>query len=131
MAKSEATPFFPGRTPIEAYGNGGFRFAEMSHRGSILLLPSGVYAWPVSQFEQLTVSHFNRVFEESAEIEFLLLGCGNGLLRPAVNIRDAFYEHSTGLEPMGTGAAARTYNVLLGEQRAVAAALIAVEDPGR
>ena len=39
---------FPGRAPIEAYGNGGFRFADMSHRGSILALPSGIEAWPVA-----------------------------------------------------------------------------------
>ena len=36
---------YPGRAPIEAYGNGGFRFAGMSHRGSILCLPSGIYGW--------------------------------------------------------------------------------------
>ena len=39
---------YPGRAPIDAYGNGGFRFADMSHRGSILCLPSGIYAWPVT-----------------------------------------------------------------------------------
>ena len=33
---------YPGRAPIEAYGNGGFRFADMSHRGSLLALPSGM-----------------------------------------------------------------------------------------
>ena len=37
--------FYPGRAPIDAYGNGGFRFAEMSHRGSLLCLPSGIYGW--------------------------------------------------------------------------------------
>ena len=36
--------FVPGRAPIDAYGNGGFRFADMSHRGSILALPSGIKA---------------------------------------------------------------------------------------
>uniref|UniRef100_UPI0019535063 hypothetical protein n=1 Tax=Stenotrophomonas maltophilia TaxID=40324 RepID=UPI0019535063 len=36
---------FPGRAPIDAYGNGGFRFADMSHRGSILCLPSGIHGW--------------------------------------------------------------------------------------
>ena len=121
--------FFPGKTLIDAYGDGGFRFAEMSHRGSILCLPSGVYAWPMLQFEDLSISDFNRVFAEAADIEFVLLGCGDGLLRPSPVIRDAFKENGTGLEPMGTGAAARTYNVLLGERRAVAAALIAVADP--
>ena len=129
MQPDTGASFFPGRAPIDAYGNGGFRFAEMSHRGSILLLPSGIYAWDVSSFDALKVSDFNRIFEESGDIEFLLLGCGDGLIRPPAGIREAFREHDTGLEPMGTGAAARTYNVLLGEQRAVAAALIAVDDP--
>ncbi len=122
-------PFFPGIAPIDAYGNGGFRFAEMSHRGSILCLPSGIYAWPVLRFEDLSISDFNRVFEEAGEIEFVLLGCGDGLMRPPPELRDAFRDNGTGLETMGTGAAARTYNVLLGERRAVAAALIAVSDP--
>ncbi|MEM7427009.1 MAG: Mth938-like domain-containing protein [Pseudomonadota bacterium] len=131
MSEPADGPFFPGRAPVDAYGNGGFRFAEMSHQGSILLLPSGVYAWPVSDFADLKVSDFNRVFAQSGDIEFLLLGCGEELRRPPPDVTDAFRAHDTGLEPMGTGAAARTYNVLLGEQRAVAAALIAVTDPGR
>ena len=48
-----ATPRYPGRAPIDAYGNGGFRFAEMSHRGSILCLPSGVYAWPPASPDEI------------------------------------------------------------------------------
>ena len=40
---------FPGRAPIDAYGNGGFRFAGMSHRGSILCLPSGIHGWACSR----------------------------------------------------------------------------------
>lgn len=129
MDELPQSPFFPGRALIDAYGNGGFRFAEMSHRGSILCLPSGIYGWPVLQFQDLSISDFKRVFAEAGEIEFLLLGCGDGLLRPPSDIRDAFRDNGTGLEPMGTGAAARTYNVLLGERRAVAAALIAVSSP--
>ena len=130
MSEPSDEPFFPGRAPVDAYGNGGFRFAEMSHQGSILLLPSGIFAWPVTCFEDLQVGDFARALAQSGDIEFLLLGCGEELKRPPQEIRDAFREHGTGLEPMGTGAAARTYNVLLGEQRAVAAALIAVDDPG-
>ena len=44
---------FPGRAPIEAYGNGGFRFADMSHRGSLLCLPDGIWAWPVERAEEI------------------------------------------------------------------------------
>ncbi|WP_342641974.1 Mth938-like domain-containing protein [Rhodoligotrophos ferricapiens] len=120
---------YPGRAPVDAYGNGGFRFAEMSHRGSILLLPSGIYGWPVSSIDELSPAVFARVFAEADAIEFLLLGCGNEMRRPAVSVREAFRERKIGLELMTTGAAARTYNVLLAEDRAVAAALIAVDDP--
>ena len=50
---SSGSARYPGLAPIDAYGNGGFRFAQMSHRGSILCLPSGIYAWPVSTVEEI------------------------------------------------------------------------------
>ncbi|MCG8562519.1 MAG: MTH938/NDUFAF3 family protein [Hyphomicrobiales bacterium] len=124
MAEREAR--YPGRAPIDAYGNGGFRFAEMSHRGSLLLLPSGIYAWAVDRFDDLVESDFARVFGEAGSIDFLLLGTGDHQRFPSAAIREAFAAAGVGLEVMGTGAACRTYNVLLAEQRAVAAALIAV-----
>ncbi len=120
--------FLPGRAPLDAYGNGGFRFAEMSHRGSLLLLPSGIYAWPPVHFDDIKVDDFARVFAEAGGIEFLLLGCGDEMKLPSDLLRAAFREHNVGLDPMDTGAAARTYNVVLGEKRAVAAALIAVDE---
>jgi uncharacterized protein len=45
---------YPYPAPIDAYGNGGFRFAGMSHRGSILCLPTGIHAWPVTTIDALT-----------------------------------------------------------------------------
>lgn len=118
---------YPGQAPIEAYGNGGFRFAGMSHRGSVLCLPSGIFAWPVVRIRDLTPSDFARVFDERGRVSFLLLGTGRELLRPVVEVRRAFEEAGVGLDVMDTGAACRTYNVLLAESRPVAAALIAVE----
>src|ERR1044071_5384144 len=67
---------FPGRAPIDAYGNGGFRFADMSHRGSILCLPSGIYAWSVATAEELDAAAFAPVFAEKAQLGLLLLGTG-------------------------------------------------------
>ena len=64
---------FPGRAPIDTYGNGGFRFAEMSHRGSLLLLPSGIYGWDLVEGDPLTPEAFERVFQEAAEIEVMLV----------------------------------------------------------
>ena len=127
----EERKFLPGRVPIDAYGNGGFRFSEMSHRGSLLLLPSGAYAWPVNSFVDISTDSFADIIHEADEIEFVLLGSGETLQHPDPELRDFLREHNIGLEVMDTGAAARTYNVLLGEKRQVAAALIAVDNPTR
>ena len=118
---------YPQQVAIEAYGNGGFRFAGMSHRGSILCLPSGIYEWPASDVTSLTAGHFSRVFAERERLGFLLLGVGRTVAFPIPAIAKAFTEAGIGLEIMDTGAAARTYNVLLAEGRPLAAALIAVE----
>ena len=118
--------FVPGRHLIDAYGGGGFRFADMSHRGSILALPSGIKAWPPSRAHDLTPEDFAPVFAEAADIEVLLLGTGLEIVLPSEPLRWAFREAGIGMEAMQTGAAARTYNILLSENRQVAAALIAV-----
>ncbi|WP_107675568.1 Mth938-like domain-containing protein [Agrobacterium sp. LAD9] len=118
---------FPGRAPIDAYGNGGFRFADMSHRGSLLLLPSGVYGWEPVDAKELTVGHFEKVLAEAQDIEVLLIGTGDGMRVLPKELRAAFKEAGISVDPMSTGAAVRTYNIMLSESRAVAAALIAVE----
>ena len=119
---------YPGRAPIDAYGNGGFRFASMSHRGSILALPSGVWAWDVTDPAELTLATLQRVFAEprGGEFQFLLLGTGAKQVFPSLDVRRAFIDCAIGLDVMTTGAAARTYNVLLAEGRPVGAAFIAV-----
>lgn len=118
---------FPGRAPIDAYGNGGFRFADMSHRGSILCLPSGIHGWEPADPTRFTPDDFGRVLAEAAEIEVLLVGCGRELRPLPPALRAALKDARISADPMSTGAAVRTYNVLLAEDRAVAAALIAVD----
>lgn len=117
---------YPYQAPIDAYGNGGFRFADMSHRGSILCLPTGIHAWDVPDATALTLADFASVLALANEVTFLLLGTGATQVWPLPDIRQAFAQSRIALEPMNTGAAARTYNVLLAEKRPVAAALIAV-----
>ena len=120
----KATAHYPGIAPIDAYGNGGFRFAGMSHRGSILCLPSGIYAWePV---DPLDVASLQPALAEKDAVRVLILGTGPRQVFPAPVVRRAFAEAGVALEPMDTGAACRTYNVLLSEGRPVGAALIAV-----
>jgi uncharacterized protein len=118
--------FVPGRHPIDAYGNGGFRFAEMSHRGSILALPSGIGAWPVTVPSELSEETLAPVFREGDELDLLLLGTGLDIVPVTEDLRWRFREAGIRLDVMQTGAAARTYNILLGEKRKVGAALIAV-----
>lgn len=119
--------FLPGQHLIEAYGEGGFKFGGMSHRGSLLALPSGVYAWSATSPAGIDQASLARVLEEAAgAVEHLLIGTGADLapLDPAVGAW--LRAHKIVPEPMATGAAARTYNILLGERRRVAAALVAV-----
>lgn len=118
---------YPDRAPIEAYGDGGFKFAHMAHQGSLLCLPSGIHGWPVSTLQECDKDGFRRVFEEATDIEILLFGTGPDLALIDDALRWRFRENGIMADPMSTGAAVRTYNVLLAEGRAVAAALLAVE----
>ena len=68
--------FVPGRHQLDAFGAGGFRFAGMSHRGSVLALPSGIRIWPVSRFSDVTPATFQPVLDEAESIDFLLIGTG-------------------------------------------------------
>jgi uncharacterized protein len=118
---------FPGRAPIDAYGNGGFRFADMSHRGSILCLPSGIHGWKPADPRKLDAADFAGVLAEADAIEILLVGTGRDPKHLPADLRAALKERGISADPMDTGAAVRTFNVLLAEDRAVAAALIAVD----
>lgn len=118
---------FPGRAPIDAYGEGGFRFADMSHRGPILCLPSGIYGWAPADPDALALEDFSKVLAEAAEIEILLVGTGREIRRLPQSLREALSAARISADAMSTGAAARTFNVLLAEDRAVAAALVAVD----
>ena len=118
---------YPGRAPIDAYGNGGFRFAGMSHRGSILCLADAIVAWRPTRVEQLSPGCFADVLADPGRISFLLLGTGVSHCQPPPWVHEAFARAGIGLDVMATGAAARTWNVLLAEGRPVAAALMATD----
>lgn len=118
---------FPDRAPIDAYGGGGFKFANMAHHGSLLCLPSGIHGWPATTLQECDEEGFRRVFDEAGDIEILLFGTGKDLALIEETLRWRFRENGIMADPMSTGAAVRTYNVLLAEGRAVAAALLAVE----
>lgn len=99
----------------------------MSHRGSILCLPSGIYGWEPAVPQALVEADLRRIFDEAGQIEVLLVGMGPELRRLPSDLHARLKESGISTDPMSTGAAVRTYNVLLAEERAVAAALVAVD----
>ena len=118
---------YPERVPVSSYGNGGFRFAGMSHQGSILVLPDGVHGWAPDTAEAVTVDDFTTVFAQANQVEFVIYGTGPVQLFPGPDIRIAFQSRQIGLVVMDTGAAIRTFNILLAEDRRVAGAFICVK----
>jgi uncharacterized protein len=126
MAERKYDGFLPGAHAIEGYGGGGFRFGSMSHRGSILALPSGVHAWSAVTPADIDVASLCLLFAEPPGlVEHLLVGTGTELVPLDAVLRQRLREAGIRAEPMATGAAARTYSILLGEKRLVAAALLA------
>jgi uncharacterized protein len=119
-------PHLPRSAPIDAYGNGGFAFAEMSHRGSLLCLPDGIWAWPVTKAAEIDEYALSRVFAAANVIDSLIIGTGTEVWIAPNRLREAFRAAHISLDPMQTGPAIRTYNIMIGERRRVAAALIAV-----
>ena len=120
-------PHYPTQVGIDAYGNGGFRFAGISHRGSLLGLPRGMFAWNVATVGEITADSLAPVFVVADEIDVLLIGVGPDIAAIPRDLREALRERRVIIEAVNTGSAIRTYNVLLAEERAVAAALIAVD----
>jgi uncharacterized protein len=116
----------PQSAPIDSYGNGGFRFAGMSHRGSLLCLPSGIWPWPVAAANEIGEVSLQRVFAAADEIDLLIVGTGIVAWTPSEALGWRLRDARIGLDVMATAAAVRTYNILQGERRRVAAALIAV-----
>jgi len=117
----------PRQTLIDAHGGGGFRFAGMSHRGSLLSLPDGIWAWPVETPAALTDEALALVFARAGDLDFFILGTGGGPWIVPEVLRSRFRATQISLDAMTTGAAVRTYNVMLMESRRVGVGLIAVD----
>jgi uncharacterized protein len=126
MAGEAEAPHLPRPAPIDAYGNGGFRFAGMSHRGSLLCLPDGIWAWPVDCVAALSEAALEPVFARAGTLDLFLIGAGRDPWALPEALRARFREASLSVDAMATGPAVRTYNVLLAENRRIGAGLIAV-----
>ena len=114
-----------GRLLVQSYGGGGFKIAGVRHHGSILLFPDQIHPWPVAAMADVTADSLRPVIDTDPPVEVLLIGCGARHDRLAPSLNEAL--GGVAVDVMATGPACRTYNVLAGEDRRVAAALIAID----
>jgi uncharacterized protein len=120
-------PHLPRPAPIDAYGNGGFRFAGMSHRGSLLCLLDGIWAWPIKSLTELNEALLAPVFARASALDLFLIGTGHDPGVLSEQLRARFRDLSISVDAMPTGAAVHTYNILLAENRRAGAGLIVVD----
>jgi uncharacterized protein len=99
----------------------------MSHRGSLLCLPSGLWAWTVARTDDISEPSLAPVFAEADDIGLFLLGTGRERWVMPDALADRFRALKINVETTRTGTAVSTYNILLGEGRRVAAGFIAVD----
>ncbi len=124
---TDITPPLPaGRQLIRRYGDGGFEIAGVRHDGSVLVMAERTLPWPPSRPEDIDFETLRPCVASGADVTVLLIGTGKLLVPVPAELRARLRAHGIGVEAMDTGAACRTFNVLLTEERAVAAALIAV-----
>jgi len=113
----------PGRQVVEGYGTGGFRVSGVAFTGSVLILPDRTVAWSATRIEEVNEDSLAEITMRG-DVDILVLGTGARMAPVSAALRAALKRHGTVVEPMDTGAACRTYNVLIGEDRRVAAALL-------
>ncbi len=124
----DITPLIPaGRQVIRSYGNGGFTVADVRHDGSVLVTAEQTFPLDVASLEDLSLAHFDPLWALEPSIELLLIGTGAKMVFLPDALRAGLKDHGISVDSMDSGAAARTYNVLLSEERLVAAAIIAVD----
>lgn len=123
----DITPLIPkGKKIIESYGNNGFKVSDERFDGSVIILPDAAFTLPKNNFSEIDLNDFAKIIEHADEVEILLIGSGLKIEFLPPEIERALREKQISFEYMDTGAACRTYNVLLSEERKVAAFLIAV-----
>ena len=117
LARSEGRNLFTG------YGDGYVSVNDRRYEGSLVVAPDHeVTAWSVESFEALTPAHFELLLALKPEI--VILGTGERLRFPRPEVTRALAAAAVGFEAMDTKAACRTYNILMGEGRAVVAAIL-------
>ena len=115
-----------GRQLIHSYKDGTFKISDASYVGAVIVFLDTTVSWPAPSFDKLAPEDFKPIIDAAAAIDVLLLGCGDQMLLVAPAIQAYLKQSGIVVEPMSTGAACRTFNVMLSEDRKVAAALLPV-----
>lgn len=124
----DINPVVPqGRKLIQSYGEHRFRVSGEDHAGSLIVFSESIQTWPVSDVTAITVDSLRTVLDARDEIDLLLIGCGPTFIAVPKGLRAALKENGIALEWMDSGAACRTFNVLIAEERRVCAAILAVD----
>lgn len=124
MGQTPAPP--PQRKLVDGYGAGGFKVAGERIAGSLLISSTATWPWAVAGPGEASVENLAPLLAADPGLEILLFGTGERMAPPMPLLRAALKARGVTLEIMATGAACRTYNVLVAEGRRVAAALIAI-----
>ena len=123
----DITPLIPeGKLVIDGYGNGGFTVNATRYEHSLILMPHVLQALDITDMDALTREHLTPIVEASNPVEILLIGCGKKMEFLPPELEQFLRSHDIVADVMDTGAACRTYNVLLSEERRMAAVLIGV-----
>lgn len=124
---TDITPLIPaGKKIIESYGAGAFKITGEKFENNIIIFPDSIHKFQSSNIENAKPEDITEIEKKADEIEVLLVGCGAATEFFSNEIEAKLKNKNINIEYMDTGAACRTYNVLLSEERKVAVVLIAV-----
>jgi uncharacterized protein len=113
----------PGEAVFTGYGAGYLKVNQERYEHSVILSTGRPVAeWDARSFDTLTCAHFAALLELRPEI--VIFGAGKSLRFPPPELTRPLAEAGVGLEVMDTGAACRTYNILIAEGRKVVAAVL-------
>ena len=114
------------RQVIQTYGDGRFKISDLDHTGSVIVTPLKTLSWNLGSIDKIDIEEFSEKLQHVAGLKVLLLGTGRSIVAPPSELRTKLRNIGASLEVMDTGAACRTFNILVAEERLIAAALISI-----
>ena len=121
----DITPTIPvDAKVIQSYGPQGFLISHVAYHHPVIVTATHVLEWRIAGLDQLAAADFQPILDAGLEVETILLGCGAQGMQVKSALRAGLKEMGFSIDAMPTGAACRTYNVMLSEERRIAAALV-------